>query len=105
MKGLNGLKPKLGTVIPSIDAELAELTVEKIMLSKSKRKMKLVLEAGASQYIMDRVAEAVKRECKLHEVYVTVAPKDAGTVKNTMIYTHIMDEDRVQGISVFNELM
>lgn len=27
------------------------------------------------------------------------------SVKNTMIYAHIMDEDRVQGISVFNELI
>lgn len=90
-----------------------------------RQKGKLFLNYPCNQ-VMNRL---IKEICPLVKIYKTVTvktarhtfatifykkTKDLGTlskllghtsVKNTMIYAHIMDEDRVKGISVFNDMM
>ncbi len=74
-------------IIPSIkDEELANLSVEKILLSKSKREMKIILQNSVAQDIADKAAEEVKKACNLNKVIVIAEEKNDGEKKNIMIY-------------------
>lgn len=69
------------------DPQLAELTVEKIRLSKTKRQMTIKFGRGTSQYLMDIAAEQVKRICRLNSVKAEAV--DSGYTaddRNVMIY-------------------
>ncbi len=82
------LKPKLGVLFPQIhDNEISNLIVEKISVSKNRRKIKLTLMSDASEYVISRVQSSIKKACNLTEVIVTSAHKDALPDKNVMIYT------------------
>ncbi len=82
------MKPKLGVLFPQIrDDEISDIIVEKISVSKNRRKIKLMLASGASEYITSRVQSSVKKACNLAEVIVTSSRKDTPSDKNVMIYT------------------
>ena len=90
------MKPKLGSIIPSVtDKELSGLTIEKVILSKTNRTMKLVLENGVPQHIMDRVSEEAKKAFHLHKVFVSASEKKQISSNNTMIYIPVSNRDEV----------
>lgn len=81
------MKPKLGVIFPQItDSELIELQVEKISVSKNRRKIKIILGSDTSEYIAAKVESEVKRLCNLTEVIVKLDNAEAEQDKNIMIY-------------------
>lgn len=81
------MNPKLGVLFRAItDEEIAGIEVEKISVSKNKRKIKLTLPAGTSDYIASRVKGEVKRACNLSEVIVAVNENKEQVDRNVMIY-------------------
>lgn len=81
------MKPRLGVIFPQItDEEIKDIIVEKISLSKNKRKIKLVLGSGTSVYQQERVKSEVKRACSLTEVIVKVSDNEINEERNVMIY-------------------
>lgn len=81
------MKPRLGVIFPQItDEEIKDIIVEKISLSKNKRKIKLVLGAGTSVYQQERVKSEVKHACSLTEVIVKVSDSEINEGRNVMIY-------------------
>lgn len=81
------MKPRLGVIFPQItDEEIKDIIVEKISLSKNKRKIKLVLGSGTSVYQQERVKSEVKRACSLTEVIVKVSDSEINEERNVIIY-------------------
>ena len=81
------MKPRLGTVFSGItDEDIKDLTVEKISLSKNRRQMKIIFEAGTSKYLMDKACGEIKRECKLAEVIAEAESSADNMRNNVMLY-------------------
>lgn len=81
------MKPRLGVIFPQItNEEIKDIVVEKISLSKNKRKIKLVLGTGTSVYQQESVKSEVKRACSLTEVIVAVSESEINEERNVMIY-------------------
>ncbi len=81
------MKPKLETVFPQInDKEIAELIIEKISLSKNRRKIKILLASNTSSYLVSKVESEVKSACNLAEVIVKVDEAVKEQDRNVMIY-------------------
>ncbi len=96
------MKPKLGVVFPQItDEEICNLAVEKISVSKNRRKLKIMLGSDTSSYLVSIVESEVKKVCSLAEVIVKVDEKVKETDRNVMIYEiekgH--EDDAVSGFS------
>ncbi|MCH5210775.1 MAG: PolC-type DNA polymerase III [Oscillospiraceae bacterium] len=87
MKGMNDLKPKLGVLFPQImDSEISELQVEKISVSKNRRKIKILLGSDTSSYLASKIESALKKACNLSEVIVAIKEPDKEIDRNVMIY-------------------
>ncbi|MCD8179950.1 MAG: PolC-type DNA polymerase III [Firmicutes bacterium] len=81
------MKPKLGVVFPQItDKEISDLEVEKISVSKSRRKIKLLLGSEVSAYLAAKVESEVKSACNLAEVVVKTDAPEKKHDRNVMIY-------------------
>jgi DNA polymerase-3 subunit alpha (Gram-positive type) len=81
------MKPKLGVVFPQItDREISELEVEKISISKNRRKIKILLGSDTSSYQIAEVQSAVKKACNLSEVIVKIDDNIKAQDKNVMVY-------------------
>ncbi len=81
------MKPRIGVVFPQItDEEIAEIEVEKISVSKNRRKIKMVLSANTSVYQAAKVESAVKTACNLSEVIVKIDDSKKREERNVMIY-------------------
>lgn len=81
------MKPKLGVIFPQItDEEIRDVTVEKVSVSKNKRKLKLVLGAGVSAYQQECIKSEVKRICNLTEVIIAIDEETNRNYENVMIY-------------------
>ncbi len=79
------MKPKLGVVFPQItDNEISDLTVEKISVSKNRRKVKILLGADASEYQAAKVESALKSVCKLSEAIVKIEKNESAPDRNVM---------------------
>lgn len=95
------MNPKLGVLFRNVtDEEIADIEVEKISVSKNKRKIKLMLPAGTSDFIALRVKSAVKTACNLSDVIVAVNEKNDNPEKNIMIYEIDPQEKSALGGSV-----
>ena len=88
------MKPKLGVVFPQItDNEISDLTVEKISVSKNRRKVKILLGADASEYQAAKVESALKSVCKLSEAIVKIEKNESAPDRNVMIYEVTSDSN------------
>ena len=77
------MKPRIETVFKEIDdEEIKELAIEKIMLSKNRRQMKIIFEKGTSRYLMDKAGSAVKKACNLMKV---ITEAEAGEKENNVM--------------------
>lgn len=67
------MKPKIGVVFPKItDKDIADLEIEKIRVSKNRRKIGILLGSDTSAYQQAKVESEVKKACNLTEVIVRV---------------------------------
>ena len=81
------MKPKLGVVFPKItDSEIANIEIEKISVSKNKRKIKLLVNSDTSVYQIEKIKSEVKRLYKLQEVIVVLNNPTNSVDRNVMIY-------------------
>ena len=81
------MKPRLGVVFPQItDEEICNLEVEKISVSKNRRKVKILLGSDTSAYQSAKVESAVKKACNLTEVIVKVDENIKKQDRNVMVY-------------------
>jgi DNA polymerase-3 subunit alpha (Gram-positive type) len=81
------VKPKLGTVFSNIkDDDIRDLTIEKMSLSKTRRQIKIIFQAGTSRFLMDKACEAVKKEYKLLEVLAQTTDLNTTNSNNVMFY-------------------
>ncbi len=81
------MKPKIGVVFPQItDKEISDLSIEKISVSKNRRKIKILLGQDTSAYLAAKVESEVKRACNLSEVIVKVDEAIKEQDRNIMIY-------------------
>lgn len=88
------MKPKLGVVFPQItDNEISDLTVEKISVSKNRRKVKILLGTGTSEYQAAKVESALKSVCKLSEAIVRIEKNESEPDRNVMIYEITSDSN------------
>ena len=92
------MKPKLGVIFPQItDSEIAEIVIEKISVSKNKRKIKITLPEGTSEYTASLVRSEVKRAGGFTDV-LTAVTDGGGTIdRNVMIYTVPKEEQNGSG--------
>ena len=91
------MKPRLGVVFPQItDEEICNLKVEKISVSKNRRKVKILLGSDTSAYQSAKVESAVKKACNLTEVIVKVDENTglitAVGIGNARIYAKANDD-------------
>ena len=85
MKGMNNLKPKLGVLFSQItDSEISELQVEKISVSKNRRKIKILLGSKTSSYLASKVESELKKTCNLSEVIVVIKEPDKEIDRNVV---------------------
>ncbi len=85
------MKPKLETIFPQIaDEEIKDLIIEKIIMSKNRRKVKLTFEAGTSRYLMDKACGEIKRICKLADA-VAEAEKSADREENNIMMFEVSE--------------
>lgn len=91
------MSPKLGVILRGVDEEIADVRVEKIKLSKNKRKIKLVLPEGTAGYIADKVRSAVKKSLNLTDAIVEIDKPDDLTNRNVMIYEVVKQPDSIEG--------
>lgn len=68
------------------DSEIANIEVEKVSVSKNKRKIKLTLPAGTSDYTVSMVKSEIKKACNLSDVIVAVNNESNERIRNVMIY-------------------
>ncbi len=81
------MKPKIGVVFPKItDKDIADLEIEKIRVSKNRRKIGILLGSDTSAYQQAKVESEVKKACNLTEVIVRVDNRIKQQDKNVMIY-------------------
>ncbi len=84
------MKPKLGTVFPSVtDGEITNLIIEKISISKNRRRISMVLGQGTPPPLADKAADAVKAACGLSDISVSVAREsdiEVAGKRNIMLY-------------------
>ena len=94
------MKPKLSTVFTNInDEEINELAIEKISLSKNKRQMKILFEAGTSQYLIDKACVEIKKACKLSDVIGEAVKSNTEIINNVMLYEVEPGQENVAAIS------
>ena len=91
------MKPRLGVVFSQItDEEICNLEVEKISVSKNRRKVKILLGSDTSAYQSAKVESAVKKACNLTEVIVKVDENTglitAVGIGNARIYAKANDD-------------
>ena len=92
------LKPKLGVIFQQItDSEIAEIVIEKISVSKNKRKIKITLPEGTSEYTASLVRSEVKRAGGFTDVLTAVADGGGTIDRNVMIYTVPKEEQNGSG--------
>ena len=67
------MKPKIGVVFPKItDKDIADLEIEKIRVSKNRRKIGILLGSDTSAYQQAKVESEVKKQkLKLFVVYMS----------------------------------
>ncbi len=81
------MSPKLGSIFPNLmGEEIRAAAVDKIQLSKSSRRMRIIFENSVSEDIASRAAQAVKAACNLNEVIYEINQKKALSDKNVMVY-------------------
>ncbi len=81
------LKPKLGVIFPQItDSDISEIYVEKISVSKNRRKIKLLLAPDTSAYLASKAESAVKKVCNLTDVIAAVKKNETDSSENEMVY-------------------
>lgn len=81
------MKPKLGVVFPQItDEEIKDIEVDKISVSKNRRKLKIILGENTSSYLVTAVESAVRKACSLSEVIVKVNESIKRQDRNVMVY-------------------
>ncbi|MCD8391327.1 MAG: PolC-type DNA polymerase III [Firmicutes bacterium] len=94
------MKPSIGAIFPQItDDEIKNFTIDKIAVSKNKRKMKIRLVEETSQFIMDKVGEEIKRVCRLTDIFVVpavAADNDDNRKKNVVYYEKPSDTGNSQ---------
>ena len=72
------MSPKLGSIFPNLMGdEIRAALVDKIQLSKSSRRMRIIFENSVSEDIARRAAQAVKAACNLNEVIYEINQKKA----------------------------
>ncbi len=93
------MNPKISALFPQIkDSEFCDMLVERVMLSKNRRKMKLVLQDEADTNTIKRLAEKIKTTCKLTDINIITSKDDNyddKRIKNVIQYvvTDKNDED------------
>ena len=81
------MNPKIGVLFKSItDSDIKDIEVEKISMSKSRRKLKLTLPKGTSDFAAQKVKAAVKQACNLNDVIVEINETGQRIERNVMIY-------------------
>lgn len=97
------MSPKLGSIFPTIiGEEIKGLSVDKIQLSKSSRKMRIIFKHGTSEDAAKAAAAAVKAACNLHEIVYDINNKKTISDKNTMIYEN--SEENTDGNSINTQI-
>lgn len=81
------MSPKLGSVFPMImGEEIRDLSVDKIQLSKSSRRMRIIFESGTERAAAETAAAAVKAAYNLSGITFEINEKQSLVDKNSMIY-------------------
>lgn len=81
------MRPRIGVVFPQItDEDIKDIEIEKISVSKNRRKLKIILGNEVSLFQITKIEEQVKSACRLSEVIVNIDKKKNTPENNVMIY-------------------
>lgn len=84
------MKPRLGTVFSDItDREITDLIIEKISISKNRRKIDIMFGIGTPPELIDKAARAIKSVCNLTDIAASAAQEseiEVARKRNVMIY-------------------
>lgn len=70
------MRPRIGVVFPQItDEDIKDIEIEKISVSKNRRKLKIILGNEVSLFQITKIENQVKSACRLSEVIVNIDKK------------------------------